>query len=251
MKHEFIDHHRQGNSLIHKADPRVKILILVIYILTVVSIPYSAERHFAGLALIPVFFALLSGISFFHYLSKLIKIYPMIFFITFLLPFFPANGGAVHHFWIFNIYEQGLQKFVLINLKASLTIFMSIILTTTTDFTLLLHALEKFRIPQVIIVILSFMYRFIFLLIDEAERMIMAFQSRYIRLSLWQRLKYVAQEIGVLFIRTYERGERIYQAMESRGFNGSVNTLSELEWRFSDSVLLFIFTAVILLSFKI
>jgi cobalt/nickel transport system permease protein len=80
------------------------------------------------------------------------------------------------------------------------------------------------------------MYRFIFLIIDEVERLQIGYSSRYIYLPLRSRLKMLAGLIATLFIRTYERGERIYLAMESRGFKGRVYTLQSLRWRGVDSL---------------
>ena len=82
-------------------------------------------------------------------------------------------------------------------------------------------------------------------LIDEIERMILAFHSRYFRLSFKNRIQTLANMIGVLFIRTYERGERIYLAMESRGFRGEVHTITDLKWKKSDSIALTIFILVL------
>ena len=110
---------------------------------------------------------------------------------------------------------------------------------------MMLKGLEKLRVPSLITAIISFMYRFIFLLIDEVERMILAYQSRYFKLSLRKRLKFIASMIGLLFIRTYERGERIYLAMESRGFQGTIHTLNELHWKKTDTVTAVIFVIIL------
>jgi cobalt/nickel transport system permease protein len=251
MKHEFIDHHRQGNSLIHKADSRLKIIILVIYILVVVLIPKHAPEYYFFFAAIPVLLSFLSGISIFHFFSKLLKIYPMIFFISFLIPFFPSDGDQEIQFGILKIYQDSLDKFIYINIKSILSIFMSIILTTTTSFDMLLKGMEKLRLPKIFILILSFMYRFIFLLIDEVERMFTAYQSRYIKLNLIPRLRIIAQQLGVLFIRTYERGERVFQAMDARGFSGKIYTINSLKWRKTDSFILICFLVIIILPFII
>ncbi len=251
MKHEFIDHHREGNSFVHQADPRLKFIILFVYIFIVVLIPYRERHLFLYLGLIPLLMALGSGISLFHFFGKLSRLYPMVFLISFLLPFFPANSDRVFHLWVLNIYEHGLQKFFMINVKSVLAMFMSVIITSTTDFNMLLKGMEKLRLPRMMIVILSFMYRFIFLLIDETERMWMAYQSRYIHLPLMHRIKFLARQIGVLFIRTYERGERVYQAMDARGFQGKVYTMNDLSWQKKDTALFLLFaTSILLIIFR-
>ncbi len=247
MKHEFLDHHREGDSLVHRLDPRLKIFLLLSYIFMVVSLPFDSGYRLFLFGSVPLALALLSRVSLPHYASKLLKIYPMIFFITFLLPFLPVSGEQAVTLGPLKIYPTGLNKFLVINTKSVFSIWISIIMTTTTEFNQFLKGMETLRFPTLVILILSFMYRFIFLLIDEAERMLMAFQSRYVHLSVLTRLKYLAQEIGVLFIRTFERSERVYQAMEARGFQGKIYSLSHFRWKGLDSAVLVLFSVALIL----
>jgi len=245
MRHEFFDHHREGNSLLHHFDPRLKLAIMLLFIATVVITSSDKRLLFLLYTAIVLTLALMSQVPLVHLFGKLVKLYPMIFFISVFVPFFPAQQDVSHRFGFITIYEQGLEKFLLINIKAVLAIFMSLLITTTTDLMLLLKGMESLKIPKLVISIVSFMYRFIFLLIDEVERMILAYQSRYFKLSLKNRIKTFANMIGVLFIRTYERGERIYLAMESRGFKGEVHTYTDLNWKRSDSVALTVFLLIL------
>jgi cobalt/nickel transport system permease protein len=175
----------------------------------------------------------------------------MILLISVFIPFFSIGSDLIFQWGIVKVYKSGLEKFLIINIKAFLAIAMSVIMTTTTDISRLLKGMEKLKIPAITISIVAFMYRYIFLLIDEVEKMILAFQSRYLKLTLLQRLKIFAQIIGILFIRTFERGERIYLAMESRGFRGEIHTLTELRWTFRDSISLIIFIVFISLPLTI
>lgn len=236
MRHQFLDHHREGNSPVHLIDPRLKIVIMLLFIILVVMVSYERKHWLLFYLLIPLLLAWLSRISILHFLSKLFKLYPMIFLITVFIPFFPLPGETPQQFLGIAVSMVGLQTFFLINAKSLLALFISIVLTSTTDFMMLLKGLERFRVPSLIIAITSFMYRFIFLLIDEVERMILAYQSRYFKLSLGKRLQFIASMVGLLFIRTYERGERIYLAMESRGFQGTIHTLNDLRWKKTDTV---------------
>jgi cobalt/nickel transport system permease protein len=247
MKHEFLDHHRTGNSIIHLADPRLKIIMMVFYIMVVVAIPSNAHKYYIHLLLIGILIALISGVPLLHYFTKLIKIYSMVLLVFIFIPFFPSGPENYYLLGKLKIYPSGLNKFIQINIKTILIIFISIILTTTTDFMRLLKGLEKLKVPQVTLTILSFMYRFIFLIIDEIERMMMAFRSRYIKLSYLNKIRIFTKQIGVLFLRTYQRGERIYQAMESRGFYGKIYIMDDLFWQKKDNYLLIVFILLLFL----
>lgn len=222
---------------------------MVFFICVVLTIGYKNRHWLLVYFAIPLFLAVLSRISLLHFLTKLIKLYPMIFFVTLFIPLFPQPDETSHRLLGIIISPTGLQKFILINAKAVLVLSISIVLTFTTDFMRLLKGLEKFRAPALVLAILSFMYRFIFLLVDEMERVVMAYRSRYLHLSLIGKIKILTSMIGLLFIRTYERGERIYLAMESRGFQGNIYTLTDLYWRISDSVVAVIFLLAVLAPF--
>jgi cobalt/nickel transport system permease protein len=102
------------------------------------------------------------------------------------------------------------------------------LLTSTTKFTSLLKGLERLKVPKIFIMIISFMYRYLFLIVDELQRMERAKKSRTFgkagRLRIIKTLSNIA---GVLFVRSYERAERVYLAMCSRGFDGEIRTLEE------------------------
>ncbi len=247
MRHEFFDHHRDGDSIIHRFDPRLKIMMLLSFILPVSVLTFQHLGVLLLYTLAPFLLSMLSRVSIFHFFSKVLKLMPMILVVTIFLPFIPTGSVPSYEFGWVRIDSQGLEQFILINLKAFLILFMSVVLTTTTDLMMILRALEKFRTPEIVIITVSFMYRFIFLLIDEMERMIMGFRSRYVCMTLTRRFGIATKMMGAFFIRTYERGERIYLAMESRGFRGKVFTLENLHWKIGDSIALGIYLLGLLL----
>ena len=100
-----------------------------------------------------------------------------------------------------------------------------IVFMTSTEFPVLLKALEKLKIPTIVVLVLSFMYRYVFVITDELMKMKQAKESRSIGGSKWLHIRTLANMIGTLFIRSYERAERVYVAMRLRGFNGSIKTL--------------------------
>ena len=102
--------------------------------------------------------------------------------------------------------------------------------------------------PRVMIMILSFMYRYIFVLVDEVMRMRQARDSRNFGGSRLWHLKTIGNMTGTLFIRSYERGERVYAAMLARGFDGHSRTLDRLNFSQADAYFGIGFSLVLILT---
>jgi len=158
--------------------------------------------------------------------------------IALFIPFFKEGEIAGSYnlwLWQVSVTQSGLLILANVMAKAWLCIFSLILLSATTKLTDLLKGLQQLGIPRVIILILSFMYRYIFVLVDEMMRMRQAWDSRNFGGSRLYQLKTIGNMIGTLFIRSYERGERVYAAMLSRGFDDKVRTLHQLAFRHSDA----------------
>jgi cobalt/nickel transport system permease protein len=131
------------------------------------------------------------------------------------------TGGKVLWSWgPLQITTVGLTVLGSVTLKALLSLLMVNVLILTTAIPALLHALVALRTPSLLVAIMASMYRYISVLIGEFNAMRRAAASRnLIGNNRWQRLV-IGNMIGSLFIRTYERGDRVYQAMLSRGYQG-------------------------------
>lgn len=131
------------------------------------------------------------------------------------------SGGAVVWQWgTIQITTAGLTVLGSVALKALLSLTLLNLLTLTTSIPALLQAMVVLRVPPLLIAIFAAMYRYLDVLIDEFNTMRRAAISRNLMSNpRWQRLV-LGNMIGSLFIRTYERGERIHQAMLSRGYQG-------------------------------
>ena len=141
-----------------------------------------------------------------------------------------------------NGYEEGLARGILILCRVIGGVSLILFLSLTTPVNKLLLAANWFRAPKVLVELAILIYRYIFVLIDQVYRMKRARDSRNFgrRGPLWNA-KIVGHMIGVLFIRTYEKAERIYAAMASRGFDGEVRTLSVLKIRSADVLFALLF----------
>jgi cobalt/nickel transport system permease protein len=131
------------------------------------------------------------------------------------------DGGEVLWSWgILRITTEGLTVLGSVTIKALLSLFTLNILTLTTSVPSLLNALTALRVPPLLVATLASMYRYIGVLIREFQAMRKAAASRNLsRNNVWQRFV-IGNMMGTLFIRTFERGERVYQAMLARGYQG-------------------------------
>jgi cobalt/nickel transport system permease protein len=123
---------------------------------------------------------------------------------------------------------EGLRIFSTIALKSWLSVQAALLLTFTTPFHDLLDALRELRLPRIMVAIIGFMYRYLAVLGDEAQRLMRARAARSAVAeggsgggSLAWRARVTGSMVGSLFLRSYERSERIYEAMLARGFEGT------------------------------
>jgi cobalt/nickel transport system permease protein len=190
------------DSAIHRMPAGLKAAAALCMILLVVLSPITMVYPAAG-----VFAVLLLIIG----LSKL----PPVFFLKRLLffePFIVIIAGLTL------LQPDGWIKFSSIVIKSSLSLITVIALSNTTPFTELLGVLRRIHTPSVIITMIALMYRYIFVLVDETQRMKRARQSRTFsnkNARAWYSLSTI---IGQLFVRSTERAERIFAAMSARGW---------------------------------
>jgi len=213
MHHNFIDRYSDRSSAIHGLDAVTKIVASIIVLICILSTPY--EAYYLLLiytALLAAFWAL-SGVPPVHLLKRLGLAIPFIALIALGTLF--TEGSA-----------STLGNYFMIVYKAALAIAVVTILTSTTRFPYLLKGFGRLGMPRVISAILAFLYRYIFILIDEAERLNMGRKSRNFSSSLKLAWKGRAWMTGTLFIRSMDRSERIYRAMLSRGFTGQIKTMN-------------------------
>lgn len=237
MKHSFIDRYSDRDSIIHRLDPRIKFITAIVFILAVVLAPPGTWLAFGLFFAVMAILILLSKVPVLYILKRSLVIMPFVVLIAIFIPFFKQGEVAGSYnvwLWQVTVTHSGIQVLVNLLIKAWLSILALIWLSSTTKLTSLLYGLEQLHVPRVMVMILSFMYRYIFILIDETMRMKQARDSRnFGGKRLWQ-MRTIGNMVGTLFIRSYERGERVYSAMVARGFDGNVRTLNHLHLRPSD-----------------
>jgi cobalt/nickel transport system permease protein len=256
MRHSFLDRYRQGTSPIHRLDPRLKLLATLAFVLVVTTMPPGSWLAFALLAALATGMLLVAQVPLVEGLKHSAIALPFAGMVAISLPFTQAGQvlwswqpfgfaqgapsglvqGALSGFTL-TITDVGLLLFATVVVKAWLSIMASGLMVATTPFPDLLQGMRSLRVPAVLTATISFMYRYLFVLVDEAMRLQTARAARSVgtgRTVLW-RARVLGGMIGSLFIRSYERSERIYAAMLARGFAGEVRTLTRLTWRAGDT----------------
>jgi cobalt/nickel transport system permease protein len=239
MKHSFLDKYSEGNSIIHRLDPRTKLVATLAFIALVVLLPSASWLTYGLYFITVVALIIISRVPVTYVFKRSLIIVPFVLMVALFIPFF-KEGTEAFSFnilsWHLSVTYEGLETLGSVMAKAWLSILFLILLTSTTTFSNILKALEHLKMPRVLVMIMSFMYRYIFVLTDEVMRMKQARDSRNFGEGgrrLWQ-IRTVGNMIGTLFIRSYERGERVYAAMVARGFDGHSRTLNRLYFRPAD-----------------
>ncbi len=225
MKHSFIDEHSNVDSPLSRLDPRVKIIG---FLGLVVCIALTGRESFPAYFFYGILvssLAVLSRVPLGHIVKRSLIITPFILMTAALVPF--MQGSDIFYrfgpaYAEISVSRTGLIVFSGLAVKAFLSVVSIIILTAGTPFTSLLKALQDLRVPAIFIMVMSFMYRYFFIIEDEFMKMKQARESRSTDGSGRLRFKSLANMIGVLFIRAYERSEAVYMAMCSRGFTGEI-----------------------------
>jgi len=234
MHHAYIDKFANLDSPVHKIDPRAKIIATLFFITIVISVPRYEVFTLVPFVLYPAALLLFSGVPVGYVLKHAIFVSPFILSLAIFTPVFDRQ--VMGELWGITI-TGGMLTCCNIVIKFFLTVTATLVLSSTTRFDYLLKGIDSLGIPRVIVLQLSFLYRYLFLLVDEAQRLKMARDARNFhkgRLSL--RLKAVGGVIGILFLKTLNRGERVYAAMASRGFDGRIRIGSGLAFHIKDAI---------------
>ncbi len=233
MNSATLNLYQTKNSPVHRLDPRVKVVLTLLVILSNVSLPDGAWLALGVTWLLLLSAAAFSKIRFSFLMTRAGIVLP--FTLAAITTVFSTPGETLFTlpFWGWEASPQGLTRFGSIIARSWLSVQTAILLSATTKFPDLMHALRHLKIPPVLVSTISFMYRYLFVLLDEARRLIRARSARSAQLpgrksgtSLAQNVKIGGSMVGQLFLRSIERSERIYQAMQDRGYRGHLLTLN-------------------------
>ncbi len=211
--------YRHGDSLLHGLPPHTKIVAAFAFVLAVVATPRTAWWAFAAHAAVLISLVAVARLGWRFVASRMAVEIPFVL-VALTLPFF--GGGETRELLGVQVSVEGLWDMWNIVAKATLGLLTSIVLAATTPIPELLRGLGTLRVPRVITAIAGFMVRYLDVVLGEFRRMSIAMRSRGHDPSWIGQIKPFGRGIGRLFVRSYERGERVYLAMASRGFTGTM-----------------------------
>lgn len=214
-----------GHSPVHRLPPHCKLVATVAFVFAVVATPREQIWAFGAFALCLAAVAWVARVPAVVLLRRVVIEVPFVAF-AFLLPFF-ATGEKVTVLGV-AVSQSGLWGAWNIIAKGTLGVLASILLAATTEPRLLLLGIERLRMPQLITQIATFMLRYADVVTAELRRMQVARAARGFQARDLRDAGVLARSIGALFLRSYERGERVHLAMLSRGYDGRMPVIDEV-----------------------
>ena len=235
MHADAFDRYHEGRSPLHRLDPRVKVVVTLAFILSNVVLPDGAWTAFGLAWLFILALNLVSQLGPGFTLRRSFVALP--FALAALTAVFSIPGRPLAEWHVgtltFVPTDAGLLRFASILVRSWLSVQAAILLVAVTRFPDLIHAFEHLRVPSILTTIVAFLYRYLFVLTDEALRLMRARQARSAAApgqasggSLLWRGRVAGNMAGQLFLRSYERSDRIYNAMLARGYDGHMRTLN-------------------------
>lgn len=217
--------YRHGRSPVHALPPHCKIAAALGFVVVVVSTPREAVWAFGLYALLLAAVAAVARIPAAFLLRRLLIEIPFVAFAV-LMPFV-AEGEQVRVLGL-TLSVSGLWGAWNVLAKGTLGVAASVLLASTTELRSLLLGLQRLKLPPLLVQIASFMIRYGDVITDELRRMSIARRSRGFEASGIRHWGVLAKTAGALFIRSYERGERVHLAMVSRGYTGSMPVIDDI-----------------------
>ena len=231
---DAFDRYHHGHSQLHRLDPRIKVVVVVVYIASNAVLPEGAWIAFGMGWLLLLLANHLSDLGIGFTLQRSFIALP--FALAAVTVLFLPQGEPLMSVPLAGrelvVTDAGLIRFGSIVARSWLSVQAAILLVSVTQFPDLIHAFEHLRVPRVLTTVVAFLYRYLFVLTDEMLRLLRARQARSAATvgrkaggSMGWRARVAGNMAGQLFLRSYERSERIYNAMLARGYTGNIRTL--------------------------
>ncbi|WP_248662187.1 cobalt ECF transporter T component CbiQ [Fuchsiella alkaliacetigena] len=232
----------EGSTWVHKLDPRLKIL-MVVMLAIIVAVGESMPMLIQAV-LLASFFIVAAKLSWKKVLKRLLVINFFIFGIWIFIPF-TYPGTALFYLGPLTASYEGVIYALRITLRSNAIMLAMIALLSTSEMTSLLQAMKQLYIPEKLIYLFFFVYRYIHVIADEFSTLHNSVLNRGFkpRTNLHSYRTY-AYLVGMLLIKSYDRSNRVYQAMLARGFKGKLYIRDNFSISVSD---LLVFSATVVL----
>ncbi|MPZ48794.1 MAG: cobalt ECF transporter T component CbiQ [Dehalococcoidia bacterium] len=226
------DRHIAGDSFVHRLDPRAKLVMTFVFIFAVLLTPQARWEIFAAMGTLLVVMTLASGLSPRLVIGRSLLALP---FVLAAVPvIFNRPGEPLFEVPVFGwtATSEGAEALSSILLRSWLSVLAATLLTATTEPDHILRSLRWLGVPRILVATVSFMWRYIFVIGEEALRLIRAREARSARPngkaggSLLWRGQVAGHMVGSLFLRSLARSERVYVAMQARGYSGELKSMN-------------------------
>lgn len=231
MKHSFIDRYAHLDSPLHMLEARTKIIGFMALVIAVLTVRAGGVGHFFILFFLISILAGISQIPMPYVVGRTLLLLPFVLLAGLAAPW---KGSA------------GWSWFLLLVMRSVLCLLVLVILTNTTRFVELLRGLRKLGCPKLVVANLSFLYRYLFVLADEAMRMKQARDCRRVgRAGIFAELRTLGSMLGTLMVRSFEHADQMYRAMLSRGFSGEFMVIAPRKCSWRDLVFIAVVAIII------
>ncbi len=239
MHHSHIDRFARGDSPVHRLDARAKLIAVIAYTAVLISFDRYAVFALVPMAVLPVAALRLGSVPLGFALRRVLLLSPFILMLCVASCLYdPAPRALAFGPWRWQVAGGALTAADVAG-KFTLGVLALTALTGTTTFAALLEGMRRLGAPRMLTMQLGFLYRYLFVLLDEAMRIRRGRDFRGARRAPpGRRLAAAAGMIGGLFVRTVDRSERIHTAMAARGYRGEPHSLDLARWRRRDTALL-------------
>jgi cobalt/nickel transport system permease protein len=211
-------------SPLHRLDPRAKIVAAVVLIVGVVLAPPMRPLEFGLLVALLVAAAVIGRLPLLWVLRRSAMVLPVAGTIALFAPL-ARSGGSFSVAGIVGAWSGGgwVVAWAIVS-KAWVSVVVTVLLSGTTPTPQLIRGLEALKVPDVFVTLFSFVYRYVDVFRAQVRSMRVALDSRAPSMSRPRRWRLYGNLAGNLFVRAYDRGSRIHDAMLSRGFDGTLPT---------------------------
>jgi cobalt/nickel transport system permease protein len=230
VHHVILDHWSQGSSFLHSLDPRAKIVALLVFLIALSTTPGDAFLPLGLDAIMLIAGILVAGLPIASLARRALVVVPFSF--TFALISYLAGD---------RIRAIGLVE------KSYLSAAAVLLMVGTTPLPVLLHGLESLGVPRLFILIVQFLYRYLFVISEQAQHMLVAAGCRRGLINRRESsFRAATGAVSVLFARSFARAEGIHQAMLARGFSGHFTTARSLSFGLLDVTFAVVTSALII-----